>query len=260
MLQSPADLLGLRGKNFVLVGGGAGLGLAIARHLRGAGAKVFCIDNNLEMAELVAKETGAIPWRADALDRVGLQGAFEAAEQQMGPIRGVVDIIGIAKLKPLNEFDDEAWHWQFSVVLRHAFLVLQVGSRFVETGGNFTFVGSLSGDRVVKQQTIYGTAKAALHHLVRGAALEYAQRRVRVNAVSPGFIRTPRLLQILTPEMWQRVDAAVPLGRAADPADIAGCVTFLASDLAAILTGQIIGADGGVSVAAALPDLEWSPK
>lgn len=254
------DLLGLDGKGFVLVGGGAGLGVAIARHLRSAGAEVFCIDVNPAMAELVGKETGSTPWPADALDRDSLRAAIRAAAEHLGSIHGVVDIIGMAKLQELSRFDDEAWQWQFDMVVRHAFLLLQICGPLVESGGSFTFVGSLAGNSAVKQQTVYGAAKAALHHLVRGVALEYAPRQVRVNAVAPGFIRTPRLLQLLSPEMWRRVEGAIPLGRAADPVEIAGCVLFLASRLAAIVTGQVIGADGGTGIAAALPDLEWSTR
>lgn len=255
------DLLGLRDKGFVLVGGGAGLGMAIASHLRAAGAEVFCIDRDRAMVDLVAENTGAIAWVADALDRESLRAALQSAQQRLGDIYGVVDIIGIAKLQPLSQFTDEEWAWQFDMVVRHAFLLLQIGAEFVTPGGSFTLVGSLAGEHAVKQQVVYGAAKAALHHLVRGAALEFAPNQVRVNAVAPGFIRTPRLLQILSPEMWRRLESAIPLGRPAEPHDIAGCVLFLASNLAAIITGQVLGADGGLSVAACLPDLDWSrPK
>lgn len=252
------DLLGLRDKAMVLVGGGGGLGVAIASHLHSAGARIFCIDRDLEMAQLVADKTGAVPWVADALDRDSLGAALKTAQDSLGPLHGIVDIIGIAKLQSLGAFSDEDWNWQFDMVLRHAFLVLQFGAEVVEAGGSITVVGSLAGERAVKQQVVYGAAKAALHHLVRGAAVEYGPRNIRVNAVAPGFIRTPRLVQILSPEIWRQLEEVIPLRRAADPVDIAGCVLFLASNLSAIMTGQIIGADGGVSAAAALPDIDWS--
>ena len=254
---SSTDLFGVNGKAFVLLGGGAGLGLAIAQRLGAAGAQVLCVDRDPAMAECVAQQTGAVAWTADALDRDSLRGAFEEAKRRFGGVHGVVDIIGIAKLQPLADFSDDDWNWQFDLVVRHAFLTLQIGADYVGAGGSFTMVGSLSGERIVRRQTVYGTAKAALHQLVRGAALEMGPKGVRVNAIAPGFIRTPRLEQILSAESWRQVESAIPLGRAAHPLDIAGGVLFLASDLAAIVTGQILGADGGVSVAAALPDLEW---
>ncbi|HKR89320.1 MAG TPA: SDR family oxidoreductase [Phenylobacterium sp.] len=257
---TPAELFGLRGRPFVLIGGGEGLGLAIARHLRAAGAEVLVADRDLAMAAAVAEQTGAVAFQADALDRESLRGAFEEAARRFGEVQGVVDIIGIAKLQPLRDFTDDDWAWQFEMVVRHAFLTLQIGAEYVVDGGSFTMVGSLSGSHVVRRQTAYGSAKAALHHLVRGAALEYAARGVRVNAIAPGFIRTPRLEQLLSDESWRQVEGAIPLGRAAKPADIAGGVLFLASDLAKIVTGQILPADGGVSVAAALPDLDWRPR
>jgi NAD(P)-dependent dehydrogenase (short-subunit alcohol dehydrogenase family) len=255
--RTPAQLFGLEGKSFVLLGGGEGLGLAIAEHLRAAGAKVLVLDRDLAAATLVADRTGAEAFQADALDRGSLRAGFEEARARFGSVDGVVDIIGIAKLQPLSAVTDEDWAWQFDMVVRHAFLTLQIGAEYVVDGGSFTMVSSLSGSHVVRQQTVYGTAKAALNHLVRGVALEYAGRGVRVNAVAPGFIRTPRLEQLLAEESWRKLEQVIPLGRAAQPADIAGGVLFLCSDLAKLVTGQILLADGGVSVAAALPDLDW---
>lgn len=257
MSETSSDLFGLNGKPFVLLGGGEGLGLAIARRLDAVGARVLCVDRDSAMAEKVAEQTQAQAWVADALDRDSLRAAFVEAKRRFGGVHGVIDIIGIAKLQPLADFSDDDWNWQFDMVVRHAFLTLQIGAEFVGPGGSFTMVGSLAGEQIVKRQTVYGAAKSALHHLVRGAALELGPKGVRVNAISPGFIRTPRLERLLSPENWRRVEAAIPLGRAAQPADIAGGVLFLASDLASIVTGQVLGADGGVSVAAALPDLEW---
>src|SRR3546814_6950806 len=80
-------------------------------------------------------------------------------------------------------------------------------------GGPITFVGSMSGNRAVANQLVYGTSKAALHHLVRGAAVELGPKGIRVNAVAPGFIRTPRLLELLDKAQWEEIDRHVPIGR-----------------------------------------------
>lgn len=253
------SLLGLAGKNFVLMGGGAGLGLAIGEKLTAAGARVLCLDRDFEMAQLVAAHTGAIPWQADAHDRESLGAAFDEAVRRFGSVDGIVDLIGLARPKTLLSYSDEQWAFQFDIIIRHAFLALQLGSARMTNGGSFTFVGSLSSDRAVAFQAVYGAAKAALNALVRGAAQEFGERGIRVNVVAPGFVRTPRVVQMLGEDQWKRIEAATPLRRAADTADIAGAVLFMASQLAAVITGQVLMADGGLSAIAPLPPIDW-PK
>lgn len=253
-----ASLLGLEGKNFVLMGGGAGLGLAIGEKLQAAGANVLCLDRDMAMAELVAERTGAIAWQADAHDRASLATAFDEAVRRFGSLDGVVDLIGLARPKTLLSYDDDQWSFQFDIIIRHAFLALQLGSARMSDGGSFTFVGSLSSERAVGMQAVYGAAKAAMNALVRGAAQEFGERGIRVNVVAPGFIRTPRVVEMLG-DQWQRIEAATPLRRAAETSDIAGSVLFMASSLASMVTGQVLLADGGLSAIAPLPQIDW-PK
>jgi NAD(P)-dependent dehydrogenase (short-subunit alcohol dehydrogenase family) len=176
-------------------------------------------------------------------------------------VRGVVDIVGVAGIRPLADTDDAAWAAQFDIVLRHAYLAVQIGGRVMAEsgGGTLTFVGSLSGDLAVRGQVAYGVAKAALHHLVRSAAVELGPRQVRVNAVAPGFIRTPRLNGRLDESQWTEIGRHVPIGRAATPAEIAGPLLFLSADLSSHVTGQVLGVDGGAGVIAALPELKFGP-
>jgi len=109
----------------------------------------------------------------------------------------------------------------------------------------------------VRDQAVYGTAKAALHHLVRCTAVELAKDMIRVNAVAPGFIRTPRLEVILAPDQWRLVEQAIPMERAAQPYEIAAALLFLASDLSSHVTGQVLSVDGGLGNGAALPPLRF---
>ena len=111
--------------------------------------------------------------------------------------------------------------------------------------------------RSVRDQAVYGTAKAALHHLVRCMAVELAKDMIRVNAVAPGFIRTPRLEVILAPDQWRLVEQAIPMKRAAQPYEIAAALLFLASDLSSHVTGQVLSVDGGLGNGAALPPLRF---
>src|SRR5262249_24490463 len=95
----------------------------------------------------------------------------------------------------------------------------------------------------------------ALHHLVRCAAHEHAAQRIRINAIAPGFIRTPRLEQLLSPDQWRAVESRIPLQHAATPAQIAATILFLASDLSSHVTGHVLAVEGGLGNAGAMPDL-----
>lgn len=140
-------------------------------------------------------------------------------------------------------------------MLRHVFLTLQEGpAALTANGGSITFVGSIAGAASIPGQAAYGSAKAALHQLVRTMAHELAPRNIRVNAVAPGIVRTPRLLSRLSDDQWRSVEERIPLGHAAQPSEIAAALLFLASDMASHVTGHILACDGGLAAITPLPD------
>ena len=116
-------------------------------------------------------------------------------------------------------------------------------------GGAISFVGSVAGLGVMARLSTYGAAKAGLHHFIKSAAFELGPQGVRVNAVSPGYVQTPRMLERLSAEGWQDITDATPLRRAGRPSDIASSVLFLSSDLGGFVTGQNLVTDGGVTLA-----------
>jgi NAD(P)-dependent dehydrogenase (short-subunit alcohol dehydrogenase family) len=252
-------LLDLAGRGFVVLGAGQGIGEQAAHALAQAGATVLCVDNDPDRAQRIAQDVGGHACCADVIARSDMERVFREAKGLLSTVTGIVDIVGIARIKPLSAFDDAAWSEQFDQVLRHAFLTLQIGAAAVKEagGGTITFVGSMAGLRAVRDQVAYGTAKAALHHLVRTAASELASDGIRVNAVAPGFIRTPRLEQLLAPDQWQLIEWTIPLGRAAQPYEIAAPLLFLASEFSSHITGQVLAVDGGVANQAALPGLKF---
>ena len=255
------SLLRLDGQGFIVLGAGQGIGIQASHALAQAGAQVLCVDRDGSLAHAIAAEVGGVPCTADVTRRDDVQRVFRTAAERFGSVRGVVDIVGVAGIGPLVDVDDDKWEAQFDIVLRHAYLALQIGAPLIADsgGGALTFVGSLSGQLAVKNQLAYGVAKAALHHLVRSAAVEYGPRGVRVNAVAPGFIRTPRLNARLDEAQWAEVARHVPLGRAAHPSEIAAPLLFLSSPLSSHVTGQVLGVDGGTGTVAALPDLKFGP-
>ena len=240
--------LRLDGRAFVVLGAGAGMGLAAAAAIAQAGARVACVDREPALAEAAAAHVGGVALSGDVTVRDDVERIVAEAVERIGPLRGLVDIVGVAHLGPVADVDDDAWRRQFSVVVDHAFLALQVaGPRIAAAGGgSMTFVGSMSGVARVHHQVAYGAAKAALHHLVAGAGAELAREGVRVNAVAPGWVRTPRLATAIGAAAWERVAQRIPRGSPASPDEIAGPILFLASDLASYVTGQVLVADGGI--------------
>jgi NAD(P)-dependent dehydrogenase (short-subunit alcohol dehydrogenase family) len=240
--------LRLDGRGYLVFGAGAGMGLESASALAQAGARVACVDRDAALAQAAADRFGGVALSGDMTLRADVERVVGEAAEAVGPLRGLVDIVGVAQLGPLADVDDHAWRRQFSVVVDHAFLALQVAGPHIAAagGGSMTFVGSMSGVARVHDQVAYGAAKAALHHLVAGAGVEYAARGVRVNAIAPGWVKTPRLAAAIGSAAWERIAQRIPRGSPATPDEIAGPVLFLASDLASYITGQVLLADGGI--------------
>lgn len=255
------SLLRLDGCGFVVLGAGQGIGEQAAHALAQAGARVLCVDRDELLARTIAETVRGVPCAADVTSRADMERIFATAKREFGRVHGVVDIIGVAEIKPLSQVTDESWAQQFDIVLRHALLAIQVGGEMMaaDGGGTIAFVGSMSGERAVPNQTAYAVSKAALHHLVRCAGAEYARREVRINAVAPGYVRTPRLNQRLSEDAWTAIGKVIPMGRPATPAEIAGPMLFLASGLSAHMTGEVIAVDGGAGVMAAFPDVKFGP-
>ncbi|MFJ7269316.1 SDR family NAD(P)-dependent oxidoreductase [Streptomyces sp. NPDC099050] len=247
-----AALHRLDGRALVLLGAGNGIGRQTAHALAAGGARVLCVDLDEERARAVAAETGGVPYAADVTRREAVRELFTAAPRLLGgrPVGGVVDIVGMARYAALPELDDEGWDWHFDLVLRHAWLAVQYGGEAVAAagGGPLVFVASVSGLTAAPLHAAYGAAKAGLMSLVRSAAVELGPRGVRVNAVAPGVVWTPRVAALLGPE-GRRLNAEnAPLGRVAETRDIAAALYFLASPQSSYMTGQTLVVDGGVGV------------
>jgi NAD(P)-dependent dehydrogenase (short-subunit alcohol dehydrogenase family) len=239
----------LDGKTCIVLGGGGGIGRETSLALAQLGANVVVVDLSRELAESVAKEIGAAGHGVDVNDRHALESLLTFVEVEHGPVWGLVDVVGAARLKPIDEFDDGLWAEQFDLVLRHAFLSVQIAGRMMAAsgGGSIVLVGSTSGSTYTAGQVAYGSAKAALHHLAFGAARELGNRGVRINVVAPGYTRTPRLSGLLGDDQWNRIGAQIPRGYAGTPSEIAGPIAFLLAPASSYVTGQTLMADGGIT-------------
>lgn len=258
MEQQTADMFGVRGRTFVILGAGQGIGHATAVIFASAGARLVCVDREPNLADAVAREVGGLAATGDVTSRADLRRIFtEAANWSGGKLAGAIDIVGIADVRPLAEFDDASWDRQFDLVLRHAYITMQESLPHLDQESSLVFVSSLAGNKVCGNEAVYGAAKAALDQLVRGTAVEFAPRGIRVNAVAPGFVRTPRLNAALSEEFWSSLKSYIPSGSAAEPEDVAGPLLFLSSRLARNINGVILPIDGGVSVLAAIPKIPF---
>jgi NAD(P)-dependent dehydrogenase (short-subunit alcohol dehydrogenase family) len=249
------SLLDLSGRNFVVLGAGQGIGAQACHALSQAGAKVICVDNDPDRAASISSAVNGHSVTADVTRREDMQRVFDEARRLAGPVTGIIDIVGEANTQRLASFDDDQWERQYAIVLRHVFLTLQIGAEAMAGtgGGSITFVGSIAGTASIPGQSVYGSAKAALHQLVRTMSHELAPRNIRVNAVAPGIVRTPRLESRLSAAQWEQVEQKIPLRKAAMPSQIASALLFLASDMASHVTGHILAADGGLAAITPLP-------
>ncbi|WP_305093473.1 SDR family NAD(P)-dependent oxidoreductase [Prescottella sp. R16] len=234
-------------RRYLVLGGGQGTGRQISHALAQLGAEVVVVDVNRDRADAVCVEIGspATPEQADATDNSDMAALSERA----GELDGVVDVIGMARYGPLLDISDDDWRWEESIVLRHAVLTLRhFGPRLRDRGeGSITFVSSVSGIGSSPVHAAYGVYKAALGSLVRSAAIELGPYGVRVNAVAPGFVVTPRISAILDAEAIENTRIQIPLQRLTLPADVASALAFLVSDLARTITGQVMIVDGGIT-------------
>ena len=240
--------LRLDGRRFLVLGAGQGIGRQTSHALAQLGARLACVDVDPARAAEIATEIGGSPIVGDATRRPDVERIVENATRTLGGLDGIVDIVGMAHFAPLLDLTDDDWDWHFDIVLRHAYLALQIGGRALAAagGGVMAFVASASGITSAPRHAAYGAAKAGLMSLVRTGAVELGPVDVRVNAVAPGVVWTPRISELLGDDGRARNEANTPLRRVALPADIAGALLFLCSDLAAYVSGQVIVVDGGV--------------
>ncbi len=154
----------------------------------------------------------------------------------------------MARYADLLDLTDDDWDWHFDIVLRHAYYAMQLGGRALAKGGGgvMVFVASVSGITSAPRHSAYGAAKAGLMSLVRSGAVELGPVGMRVNAVAPGVVWTPRVSGFLGEEGHARNVQNTPLRRVAQPNDIASAILFLASDLSGYVSGQTLVVDGGV--------------
>jgi NAD(P)-dependent dehydrogenase (short-subunit alcohol dehydrogenase family) len=240
-----ASLLRLDGKGFVVVGAGRGMGRQSAHALAQQGAKVLCVDIDADRAEAVAAEVNGTPCVADMRVADDAERVVATALRELGGLRGVANVVGMARYGPLVDMSEDDWDWCHDIVVRHAFHTIKHAGRALsaEGGGSIVLVASISGISSAPYHGAYGAAKAGLISLIRTAAVELKASEVRVNAVAPGNTATPRISAALGRPAAELATGS--LGAHAATSDIASTILFLSCDLSRHITGQTLAVDGG---------------
>lgn len=272
------SLFGLSGRTVLVAGaGGGGIGTAVCGLLASLGADIIGLDNRVEALEPLQEALEGTPGRhaavvADVRDRDQVATALEEAlAASGGTLLGGVHVAGgmrPAQWAPLLDEDEETYDTNFDEVMRLNLSAALITCRTVArrltaqgTGGSIVAISSVAGLSATPFASAYAASKAALMSLTRTAALEWGSTGIRVNAVAPGTIRTPKTIAAAagqtTSEDAER--AAIPLGHRGGPADIAGAVAFLLSDLARWITGQVLAVDGGSSALPSFLDADRLP-
>ena len=241
----------LAGKTAFVTGSTRGIGVAIARVLHGAGAKVAIVGRDLERARSVAGQLGpgSVGVACDVVQSGQVEAAVASAEQALGPIDILVNNAGLTRDNILLRLTDDDWDAVLDANLKGAFHTSRavIKGMMKRRAGRIINISSIVGLTGNKGQANYASSKAGLIGFTKSVAKEYASRNILVNCIAPGFIETDMTASLPDAARASLLEE-IALGRLGRPEDVAGTVLFLASDLAAYITGQVLVVDGGMVI------------
>jgi NAD(P)-dependent dehydrogenase (short-subunit alcohol dehydrogenase family) len=237
----------LEDKVAVVTGGNAGIGLAIVRAYLAEGARVFVAGRRQTQLDEVDAELGpgVTGVRCDVGRLEDLDALYAAVAEQAGRIDVLVANAGIGIVAPLGEITEEQFDAMVTTNVKGPLFTVQKALPLLAPGASIILTGSTAVSRPEPYLPVYGATKAAVRNLARGLAHGAGDGRYRINVLSPGGTRTQGLIDLLPPEELAAAGAAVPLGRLAEPEEIAAAAVFLASDASSYVNGSELAVDGG---------------
>ena len=242
----------LDGKVALITGGAQGIGRIISEDLAGQGAHVILGDINLEGAEKTAaelKESGAkaSAVRIDVSSGADVKSVFDSIIKEYKPVDIVVNNAGITRDGLLVRMKEADWDLVMNINLKGSFLCSQQAAKQMmkQKSGAIVNIASIVGIMGNFGQANYSASKAGLIGFTKTLAREVAPRGIRANAVAPGFIDT-EMTRVLEESVRAKLVEQIPLARLGQPEDVARCVSFLVSEKASYITGQVINVNGGM--------------
>jgi meso-butanediol dehydrogenase/(S,S)-butanediol dehydrogenase/diacetyl reductase len=235
----------------IVTGGASGMGAATARRLAAGGAHVLIVDRNGDLAAGVAAEIRGTSIVGDIADSGFCDGAVAAAVGHHGRLDVLVNAAGVIVRASGEDTSDDQWAHIMGVNVSGTFYMCRAAVREMRPrgGGAIVNFGSIWGDLGSAGVAAYCASKGAVHNLTRALAMDHAGHGIRVNAVCPGEVNTPMLqserVEAVTDQLLAQIAATVPMGRLAEPDEIARVVCFLASDDASYMTGALVSVDAG---------------
>ncbi|GAA1654362.1 SDR family NAD(P)-dependent oxidoreductase [Actinoplanes couchii] len=237
----------LQDKVAVVTGGNSGIGRAIARAYHAEGARVFVTGRRQAQLDEVVAELGdrVTGIRCDVGRLDELDGLYATVTEQAGRIDVLVANAGIGIAASLGEITEEQVDAMFTTNVKGPLFTVQKALPLLSKGASIIFTGSSAASRPEPYLPVYGSTKAALRNLVRGLAHGAGAGGYRINMLSPGGTRTQGLLDLVPPDALAAAEATIPLGRLAEPEEIAAAAVFLASDASSYMNGSELAVDGG---------------
>ncbi len=240
------------GKTVVVTGSARGIGKVIAEKFAALGANVVISDLDQQAVETVAREMGdkSAGFKADVTKQADIDSLFEKTLERFGRVDVVVNNAGITRDTLMIRMDEKDWDMVLDINLKGAFLVTKSVARIMmkQRSGRIVNISSIVGITGNAGQVNYSASKAGLIGLTKSAAKELAPRGITVNAVAPGYIAT-EMTAALSEEAREGFLGRVLIKRPGTPEDVASAVSFLASDEASYITGQVLSVDGGLTIA-----------
>lgn len=242
----------LDGHSALVTGAGGGLGRAIADCLAGQGVRVWGSSRDPAVASEIADRYSTSPVVLDTRDVGNVASVIEHVYGEAGGIDLLCNNAGVNVPQPALDVDLESWNQVLSTNVTGVFFVQQAFARIwarEHVAGRVVNVSSQAGTVAIEDRAAYGSSKAAVSHMTRVLALEWAPLGIRVNAVAPTFIRTQLTESTLKqPGREEQLLSRIPLGRLGLPEDVASAVLYLFSDEASLVTGHILAVDGGYTI------------
>ena len=249
----------LTGRSYVVTGGARGIGLATVKALlvRNAATVLFCSRspcpaNLLEVLQDLYPESMITHVACDVSTEEGRNKLVERVREDVKTLHGLISNVGTNVRKPMTEQTADEYHTMMKTNVDSAYFLAQLLlPLFDPSGATIVHVSSAAGVQSSGTGVAYGISKAAMNHLTRTLACEWASRKIRVNAVAPWMTMTPMLaveeISKRDPSQLDKVKAWTPMHRLAKPEEIAAPIVFLCMPASSYITGQILGVDGGLT-------------